>query len=95
MGRKMDDAVQFRQMCSSANNKKNETVQVNYILDGHNLDKISSSKYHYYFGSLGVLYIQNICQKANRTIGFLKRVQSHSVRMTTLSLNNVDNKTSF
>ena len=33
--------------------------------------------------------------KGDWTIGFLKRVQSHSVIMTTLSLNNVDSKASF
>jgi len=45
MGRKKDDAVQFQQMCSSANNKKKKTVQINYILRGHNLEQISSSKH--------------------------------------------------
>ena len=41
----MDDAVHFRQMCSSANNKKKEPVQIIYILHGHNLEQIPSSKY--------------------------------------------------
>lgn len=98
MGRKMDGAVQFRQMCSSANNKKKEPVQIIYILHGHNLEQISSSKYLRVTITSDLkwsAHIQNICQKSNRTIGFLKRVQSHSVIMTTLSLNNVDSKASF
>ena len=44
MGRTMDGAVQFRQMCSSANNKKKEPVKINYILHEHNLEQLSSSK---------------------------------------------------
>ena len=98
MGRKMDGAVQFRQMCSFANNKKEEPVQIIYILHGHNLEQISSSKYFRVTITSDLkwsAHIQNKCQKSNRTIGFLKRVQSHSVIMTTLSLNNVDNKASF
>ena len=98
MGRKMDGAVQFRQMCSSANNKKKELVQIIYILHGHNLEQISSSKYIRVTITSDLkwsAHIQNICQKSNRTIWFLKRVQSYSVIMTTLSLNNVDNKASF
>ena len=56
--------------------KKKDPLELNYNLHGHNLEHVSSAKY------LGVTitsdlkwsaHIQNICQKANRTIGFLKR----------------------
>lgn len=56
--------------------KKKEPIHKNYILHGHNLEYVSSAKY------LGVTitsdlkwgaHINNICQRANRTIGFLKR----------------------
>ena len=54
--------------------KKKDPLELNYNLHGHNLEHVSSAKY------LGVTitsdlkwsaHIQNICQKANRTIGFL------------------------
>ncbi|CAM1300700.1 Uncharacterised protein r2_g1069 [Pycnogonum litorale] len=56
--------------------KKKEPVHINYILHGHILEHVASAKY------LGVTitsdlkwgaHVNNICQKANRTIGFLKR----------------------
>ena len=71
----MDDAVPSRQMRSTTNNKKRKyPLELNYNLHGHNFEHVSSAKY------LGVTitsdlkwsaHIQNICQKANRTIGFL------------------------
>ena len=54
--------------------KRKNPLELNYNLHGHNLEHVSSAKY------LGVTitsdlkwsaHIQNICQKANRTIGFL------------------------
>ena len=56
--------------------KKKTPIKFNYILHGHTLEHVKSAKY------LGVTissdlkwepHISNICQKANKTIGFLKR----------------------
>ena len=56
--------------------KKRTTITRNYILHGHTLERLTSAKY------LGVTitsdlkwgeHVNNICKKANKTIGFLKR----------------------
>jgi len=49
---------------------------MNYNLHGHNLEHVSSAKYLVVTITSDLkwsAHIQNICQKANRTIGFLKR----------------------
>ena len=56
--------------------KKKDPIRKNYTLHGHQLEHVTEAKY------LGITitsdlkwdsHINNICQKANRTIGFLKR----------------------
>lgn len=57
--------------------KTREPIHNNYILHGHKLEHVSSAKYldvtitsDLKWGA----HINNICQKSNRTIGFLKRI---------------------
>ena len=77
VGRKTDDAFSSQQMRSPTNNKKTKThKQLNYILHGHNCEYVSSAKYCVVTITSGLKWsarVQKICQKANRTIGFLKR----------------------
>ena len=73
----MDDAVPSQQMRSPTNNKKTKThKQLNYILHGHNCEYVSSANYFTVTITSDLkwnAHVQKICQKANRTIGFLKR----------------------
>ena len=69
--------ISTRQMQhDAADNKRSSKIQANYTLEGTVLENIESIKY------LGVTitndlkwntHISNVCTKANRTLGFLRR----------------------
>jgi hypothetical protein len=75
MGNIMVNGIPSRKMQCSITKKRNP-IKFNYTLHGHSLEHVTSAKY------LGCtitsdlkwgLHINNICNKANSTIGFLKR----------------------
>jgi hypothetical protein len=76
MGNIMVNGIPSRKMQCSNYYKEKNTIKFNYPLHGHSLEHVTSAKY------LGCTitpdltwgpHINNICNKANSTIGFLKR----------------------
>jgi hypothetical protein len=56
--------------------KKNNMIPTSYKLHGHTLKTVESAKYLGYTSTSDLRWndhVINICNKANRTIGFLKR----------------------
>ena len=76
LGKEMGYEISTCQMQYDANNKETDKkIHVSYTLEGMFLENVENIKY------LGILsqmicdgiHVSNICTKANRTLGFLRR----------------------